>query len=68
MYSAQGSVEIVVEDAAGREIDPVFSDHIAAMARPDLDWTQRLPERLCEVPGAVTVTVRQSERSRTVTC
>lgn len=69
MYSAMGwtSVEIVDSDGA-----PIAFDHdtaVAGVLRPELDWTQRLPEHLCRtVPAAAAVTVRQPTDARTITC
>lgn len=69
MYSGEGGIDITVEDRHGEELDPPLGDVLAVPLRAELDWTRRLPEALCEVPGAALVTVsRTGENSRTVEC
>lgn len=69
MYSGQGGVDITVEGEGGEELDPELGEILAVPLRPEVDWTRRLPDALCEVPGAMRVTVsRTGENSRTVEC
>jgi hypothetical protein len=68
MYSGQGLVDVVIEDADGREL-PFDSDTAIAGFRPELNWVDHLPAHLCEsVPGAHTVTVAQKGRTSRLTC
>lgn len=69
MYSGLGGVDITVVDKGGEELEPDLGAVLVAPPRPEIDWTRRLPEALCEVPGAARVTVaRAGENSRTVEC
>ena len=68
MYSATGTLEITVQDRHGDEVEVDVRDVLGTSPRPEIDWTKRLPEALCEVPEAHRVTVTKDEASRTVTC
>ena len=63
MYSAQGWVNVRIFNDAGHPITFDQSTHVAGLLRPEIDWTQRLPEHLCRsVPAAARVVVDQPER------
>ncbi len=68
MFSGAGWTEVVVEDSDGQVHDHEVAEYVAK-ARIDVDWTQRLPERICEVEAdAVRVTVRRWRSERSLTC
>lgn len=68
MYSGLGTATVTITDSQGHEI-PFDSGGKLASFRPEIDWTTRLPDYLCEItPGAHRVTVRQSGREGTATC
>lgn len=69
MYSGLGGVNVRAIDGRGEEINVDLSTEVAGLVRPDLDWLGVLPERVCmAAPSAVTVTVEQSGRQRSVKC
>lgn len=69
MYSGLGHVNVRAVDGRGEEINIDLSTEVAGLVRPDLDWLGVLPERVCmAAPSAVTVTVEQSGRQRSVKC
>lgn len=68
MYSGLSELDITVEDGRGQELDVDLFDHVVATPREEIDWTQRLPQALCEEPRAARVTVTQRDASRTVEC
>lgn len=69
MYSAQGGVSLDVLDGQGNHIDVNLDDVVAASLRPELEWTELLPEKVCtSVPEAARVAVEQSGRKRVVQC
>lgn len=69
MYSAQGGVKVESVDAEGQSIEVNLDSVIAGSLRPEFDWTQGLPERICALtPGAVQATVEQPERTRVLRC
>jgi hypothetical protein len=68
MYSGAGWTTIEMEDASGRVHDLTVQPYVAS-PRIDVDWTESLPERICEVESeAVRVTVERWRSSRSVTC
>ena len=68
MYSGQGVVAVVIEDADGREL-PFEEKTTIANYRPELNWVDHLPAHLCRVvPGAHAVTVAQKGRTSRLTC
>lgn len=68
MYSGRDWTGIEVLDADGEKIEVPFETYIAHI-RPDIDWTKRLPEYLCEhVPGAAKVKVVRLRGSRCLEC
>jgi hypothetical protein len=68
MYSAQGQVDVLIEDADGRAL-AFDSDSTIAGFRPELNWVDHLPQHLCQVvAGAHVVTVSQKGRERRLTC
>ena len=68
MYSGRGQVSVQVLDEQGNEL-PYHQWSKVAGDRPEIDWTEYLPEHLCEVvPGAHQVTVTQQGRESRVTC
>jgi hypothetical protein len=68
MYSGVYAGDVVVTDGRGAPLDVRWSEVVARSLRPELDWTQRLPEHLCAHFDEPTITVTVGERSRTVTC
>ena len=68
MYSGAGWTKVEMEDARGTVRDLTVPSYVAK-ARIDIDWTQRLPERICEAePEAVRVTVTRWRAERSVAC
>jgi hypothetical protein len=68
MYSGAGWTEIQMEDTDGRVHDLTVPPYVAE-PRIDVDWTERLPERICEVETqAVRVTVERWRTRRSVAC
>lgn len=68
MYSGRGGAEVRVVDDSG-ESHPVPMDRVAAIFRPELNWTRYLPEYLCSTRHhAVAIHVRQAEQSRSLSC
>ncbi len=69
MYAGTGGAWIEAHDADGKPVKLEWSSLIAGSLRPELDWTDRLPEHVClTVPGVATVTVEQPRRERTISC
>lgn len=68
MYSGTGKLEIRVEDERGSKLDVDLGEILAVQPRIELDWTRRLPEALCGLPGAARVTVTRVSSERTMTC
>lgn len=69
MYSAVGGTDVSVRDDSGHKLPFDPATVLAGQLRPEVDWTRRLPERVCAaVPQAHTVTVRRPHQERTVTC
>jgi len=68
MYSGVGEHELVVFGATGEVLDVPWGDVLPRSQRPELNWTQRLPEHLCGVLDEPEVTVEFGAVSRTVTC
>jgi hypothetical protein len=69
MYSGLGGVDVQIRDRDGEPMAFDLHATLADLARPELDWTTRLPAYLCtRVPGAATVTVRQGDEESTATC
>lgn len=67
MYSGYGEGSIVVLDADGEDIDVDTPAVLPRTLRPELDWTQHVPEHLCaEVPGAASVVIEQDLTGRSV--
>jgi hypothetical protein len=68
MYSGAGWTRIQMEDADGQVHDLAVATYVAK-PRIDIDWTARLPERICEVEtDAVKVTVERWRSRRSLTC
>jgi hypothetical protein len=68
MFSGLEWVNVTVHDDTG-ELIPVEPPAYTARFRGDVDWTQRLPELLCEeVDAAVTVTVERHRGTRSLEC
>ena len=69
MYSGQGWTKVRIFDDSG---DPIPFDqraHVAGDLRPEIDWTQRLPEHLCgSVARAARVVVERPEGRRELRC
>lgn len=69
MYSALGYVKVDAVDLHGDPVDIDVDGVTADILRPSLDWTEALPEHVCDrLPAAGQVTVEQREWSRTVQC
>jgi len=69
MYSAQGWTKVKIYDDSGHRIAFDQSEHVAGLLRPEIDWTQRLPEHVCRsVPRAARVVVEQPEQRRDHRC
>jgi hypothetical protein len=69
MYTAQGGVTVKAVDAKGSEVVVDLSRVAAGELRPELKWTDILPEAVCAAePDAARVTVSQSGSGRTVSC
>ena len=68
MYSGVGEHEVVVRGATGEVLEVQWNDVLPRSQRPELDWTQRLPEHLCGVLDEPEVSVEFGTASRTVTC
>lgn len=67
MYSREEHVSIDIRDTAGTPIE--FDDSLVAKLRPELRWTDDLPEFLCSrVPRAAEVTVSVPGDTRSVLC
>lgn len=68
MFSGFGAVRLLVTDHSGERREVAMED-VAVSYRAEIDWLQRMPEHLCHVePDAVSATVEQHGRSRTVSC
>lgn len=68
MYSGAGWTQVEMEDTDGRVHDLTVPPYVAE-ARIDIDWTDGLPERICEVEtDAVRVTVERWRSRRSLTC
>ena len=60
MYSGYGEASATWVDAEGASHGVELGDHLGS-ARVEVDWTTRLPSRLCaRIDGAVSVEVRQT--------
>lgn len=69
MYSALGGTSLEAFNASGKLIDVNLDSLVAGSLRPELDWTEVLPERVCgSIPEAVRVTVEQNGVRRDVQC
>ncbi|KRE37059.1 hypothetical protein ASG73_12200 [Janibacter sp. Soil728] len=68
MYSGLGSLDVTVEDEHGQDVEYDPAEVFAVSPRVEIDWTRRLPERLCAIPGAAQVTVERPDGLRTVRC
>ena len=69
MYSGRGTLEVIVEDERGREIDYDAGEVLAAPPRVELDWSRHLPAAICEAtPQAARVKVAQSGHTTVVEC
>lgn len=68
-YSGQTpGLAVEVLDAQGRPLVVDLDDYVVS-GRPELDWTEVLPEAICrKIPEAVEVTVRSRDRDRSITC
>jgi hypothetical protein len=63
MYSGYGDGRIEVRDASGAAVAFDAAGVLPHPLRPELDWTQYVPEHLCQtVPGAATIVVLQDGR------
>lgn len=68
MFTGYEPLDVKVVDNAGADIDVELSDWVV-VPREDIDWFPHLAPLICaDVPGAVTVTVRQWGTDRTRTC
>jgi len=69
MYSGRSTgLAVEVLDVQGQRLDVDLDDFVAS-GRPELDWTEVLPEAVCAgTPAAVQVTVRSRGRERSVSC
>ncbi|EON23213.1 hypothetical protein CF8_2755 [Nocardioides sp. CF8] len=68
MYAGTGwtQVEVTRHDGSTMQIHPTG---LVANYRAEIDWTRRLPERICESDSAIAaVTVRRWREDRTLTC
>ncbi|WP_139318597.1 hypothetical protein [Kocuria sp. CNJ-770] len=69
MYSAQGGAEVTALDQRGVALDIDLGSMVAGSLRPELNWMQALPDRICQqTPEAMQVIVEQDERKSTVLC
>lgn len=69
MYSGFGGTRVEARDSAGELVEIDLGDLLHGSMRPELDWTQRLPEQVCDrVPGVATVKVERSSKQRTISC
>lgn len=67
MYSGQGHVDVLIQDADGQELP--FDSLTLAGFRPEIDWFEHLPAHLCRVvPAAHQVTVAQKGHESRLTC
>ena len=68
MYSGAGWTHVEMEDRQGNVRELKVASYVAN-GRGDLDWTQRLPERICVVESeAVVVRVERWRSERSLTC
>lgn len=69
MYSGLGGVQASTIDESGGS-SQVDMDEIVAEFRPELDWSTRLPQYICETSPRVTeiVVVRKPAEARRVSC
>lgn len=68
MFSGFGAVRLLVTDPTGERRE-VAMDDVAVSYRAEINWLPRMPEYLCRVEtDAVSATVVQHGRSRTVSC
>lgn len=68
MFSGFGAVRLLVTDQAGVRREVAMED-VTVSYRAEIDWLQRMPEYLCHIePDAVSATVEQHGRTRTVSC
>lgn len=69
MYSGMGDqISVHATDTAGATVH-IDLDTVAANPRPEIDWTQHLPEYLCAThPDYVNVTVSRDSGQRTASC
>lgn len=68
MYSGLGVANVLVTDQHEMPLDVPWGEVLAKSRRPELDWTQHLPEHLCTHLDEPELTVTVGQRSRTVTC
>ena len=69
MYSGLGGVTVSVVDDEGDAEELNDVDQIVGKLRPDIDWSQILPEAVCTaVLDAAGVRVEQAGRERSVEC
>ncbi|OLT06683.1 hypothetical protein BJF77_03405 [Kocuria sp. CNJ-770] len=56
-------------DQRGVALDIDLGSMVAGSLRPELNWMQALPDRICQqTPEAMQVIVEQDERKSTVLC
>ena len=68
MYSGAGWTHVEMEDSQGRVHDLKVASYVAN-PRIDIDWTHRLPERICATESdAVIVRVERWRSERSLTC
>jgi hypothetical protein len=70
MYSGYGAGSITVLDAHGEEIPVDAASLLPRNLRPELDWTQHVPQHFCAaISEAATVVIEQDATGRTsVSC
>lgn len=68
MYSGLGQHEVEVVDQDGVAVTVQWDEVLAWPRRPELDWTQHLPEHLCQHLEAEELTVTAGPAVRTMTC
>lgn len=68
MYSGMGQDDVIVVDQNGSAVEVPWEDFLAWPRRIELDWTNHLPELLCERVDAETLSVTVGRAERTVTC
>ena len=68
MYSGLGEEPVRVTGARGQPVEIPWSEILPKPRRPEIDWTNRLPEYLCTILDEPLITVTVGHRSRTVSC